>query len=69
MFAEMEKMQVKALAWGENGFRQLTNDLRPVRISEDMKGLRLKGLGFFPGRDINHDQRSGRRGSPYGKKP
>jgi len=42
MFAEMEKMQVKALAWGENGFRQLTNDLRSVRKPEDMKGLRLR---------------------------
>ncbi|MEA3453533.1 MAG: DctP family TRAP transporter solute-binding subunit [Candidatus Caldatribacteriota bacterium] len=42
MFAEMEKMQVKALAWGENGFRQLTNNIRPVRTPEDMKGLRLR---------------------------
>jgi len=42
MFAEMEKMQVKALAWGENGFRQLTNNVRPVRTPEDMKGLRLR---------------------------
>ena len=42
MFAEMEKMQVKALAWGENGFRQLTNNLRSVRTPEDMKGLRLR---------------------------
>jgi tripartite ATP-independent transporter DctP family solute receptor len=42
MFAEMDKMQVKALAWGENGFRQLTNNVRPVRTPEDMKGLRLR---------------------------
>jgi len=42
MFAEMEKMQVKALAWGENGFRQITNNIRPVRTPEDMKGLRLR---------------------------
>ena len=42
MFAEMEKMQVKALAWGENGFRCLTNNLRAVRTPEDMKGLRLR---------------------------
>jgi len=40
MFAE--KMQVKALAWGENGFRQLTNNVRAVRTPEDMKGLRLR---------------------------
>ena len=42
MFAEMEKMQVKALAWGENGFRQLTNNVRLVSKPEDMKGLRLR---------------------------
>jgi len=42
MFAEMEKMQVKALAWGENGFRQLTNSVRPVRKPEDLRGLRLR---------------------------
>ncbi|HBY57273.1 MAG TPA: hypothetical protein DEG96_05370 [Candidatus Atribacteria bacterium] len=42
MFAQMEKMQVKALAWGENGFRQLTNNVRPVKAVEDMKGLRLR---------------------------
>jgi len=42
MFAEMEKMQVKALAWGENGFRQITNNVRAVRTPEDMKGLRLR---------------------------
>jgi len=42
MFAEMEKMQVKALSWGENGFRQLTNNVRAVRTPEDMKGLRLR---------------------------
>jgi len=42
MFAEMEKMQVKALAWGENGFRQLTNNVRAVRTPEDMIGLRLR---------------------------
>ena len=42
LFSEMEKMQVKALAWGENGFRQLTNNTRAVRTPEDMKGLRLR---------------------------
>jgi len=42
MFAEMEKIQVKALAWGENGFRQLTNNLKSIRTPEDMKGLRLR---------------------------
>jgi TRAP-type transport system periplasmic protein len=39
---EMEKMQVITLAWGENGFRQLTNSIRPVESPEDMNGLRVR---------------------------
>jgi tripartite ATP-independent transporter DctP family solute receptor len=31
-----------ALAWGENGFRQLTNSVRPVKKPEDMKGLKIR---------------------------
>jgi tripartite ATP-independent transporter DctP family solute receptor len=30
------------LAWSENGFRHLTNNTRPVRIPEDVKGLKLR---------------------------
>ncbi len=42
LFEEMEKMQVVALAWGENGFRQLTNSVRPVSNPEDLQGLRVR---------------------------
>ena len=31
-----------ALAWGENGFRQITNSKRPVKSPEDLKGLKLR---------------------------
>lgn len=30
------------LAWGENGFRQLTNSVRPIKEPEDLKGLKLR---------------------------
>ena len=30
------------LAWSENGFRHLTNNTRPVRTPEDVKGLKLR---------------------------
>ena len=30
------------LAWSENGFRHLTNNTRPVRSPEDVKGLKLR---------------------------
>ncbi|AGF46747.1 TRAP-type C4-dicarboxylate transporter, periplasmic component [Candidatus Kinetoplastibacterium desouzaii TCC079E] len=31
-----------ALAWGEQGFRHLTNNVRPVLTPEDAKGLRIR---------------------------
>jgi tripartite ATP-independent transporter DctP family solute receptor len=31
-----------ALAWGENGMRQLTNSKREIRTPEDLKGLKLR---------------------------
>jgi len=46
--ALFEKMQAKGLmplAWGENGFRQLTNSRQVVRRPEDMKGLRVRVVG------------------------
>lgn len=33
-----------ALAWGENGFRNLTNSVRPVRTPEDAKGLKVRTM-------------------------
>lgn len=42
---QMEKMGVIHLAWGENGFRQLTNSKRPIRIPDDMKGLKFRVVG------------------------
>lgn len=31
-----------ALAWGETGMRHITNSLRPVRSTEDLRGLRMR---------------------------
>jgi tripartite ATP-independent transporter DctP family solute receptor len=33
------------LAWGENGFREVTNNSRPVKAPEDMKGLNMRVAG------------------------
>lgn len=33
-----------ALAWGENGFRNLTNNVRPVRAPEDVQGLKVRTM-------------------------
>ena len=51
---------IKALAWGENGFRHMTNSKRPVYGPDDLKGLKMrtmenpvhvqayKGFGIIP---------------------
>jgi tripartite ATP-independent transporter DctP family solute receptor len=51
---------IKALAWGENGFRHMTNSKRSVSAPEDLKGLKMrtmenpvhvqayKGFGIIP---------------------
>ncbi|HWK71935.1 TRAP transporter substrate-binding protein [Pollutimonas sp. M17] len=42
MLAEFPKRGLIALAWGEQGFRQLTNNVRPVAKPEDAKGLKIR---------------------------
>ncbi|WP_414833782.1 DctP family TRAP transporter solute-binding subunit [Afifella sp. YEN Y35] len=34
-----------ALAWGENGFREVTNNVRPIKTPEDMQGLKMRVSG------------------------
>ncbi|MDR2179720.1 MAG: TRAP transporter substrate-binding protein [Synergistaceae bacterium] len=41
-FKEMEKLGWKGLAYGERGFRNLTNSVRPVEKPEDVKGLKIR---------------------------
>lgn len=41
-FAEMEKIGWKGLAYGERGFRNLTNGKKAVAVPEDMKGLKIR---------------------------
>ncbi|HBD09208.1 MAG TPA: hypothetical protein DCZ69_13200 [Syntrophobacteraceae bacterium] len=45
IFAEMEKIGLKPLAWAENGFRQITNSKLPIQKVEDLKGLRVRVVG------------------------
>lgn len=42
MLEEFPKRGLEALAWGEQGFRQLTNSVRPVSTPEDAKGLKIR---------------------------
>ena len=36
---------IVVLAWGENGFREVTNNVRPIKSPEDMKGLKMRVAG------------------------
>jgi len=45
MFKILEKNGVVPLAWGENGYREVTNSKRPIRTPEDMKGLKFRVVG------------------------
>ncbi|MGM0420778.1 MAG: DctP family TRAP transporter solute-binding subunit [Bacillota bacterium] len=41
----MEELGVVAVGWGENGFRQITNDTRPIHEPEDLSDLRFRVVG------------------------
>lgn len=45
VFAAMEKVGLKPLAWAENGFRQVTNSQRSIQKPADLKGLRIRVVG------------------------
>ncbi|MGE5337546.1 MAG: DctP family TRAP transporter solute-binding subunit [Gemmatimonadota bacterium] len=45
IFAILEKQGVVPLAWGENGFRELTNSKHEVRKPDDLKGLKIRVVG------------------------
>ena len=38
------KMDFRILGWFENGFRHISNSVRPVHVPADMKGLRMRVL-------------------------
>ena len=60
MLAQFDSKGFKALAWGENGFRHMSNSRRDVKVPEDLKGLKMrtmenpvhiaayKGFGIIP---------------------
>ncbi|TFU14869.1 DctP family TRAP transporter solute-binding subunit [Thermus tengchongensis] len=45
IFQRLKQLGVEPLAWGENGYRQLTNSKRPVRTPEDLQGLKIRVVG------------------------
>jgi len=45
LFQAMKSKGVVPLAWGENGFRQLTNSRRSIRTPEDLRHLKIRVVG------------------------
>jgi len=45
IFKILEKNGVVPLAWGENGFREITNSKRPIKTPADMKGMKFRVVG------------------------
>ncbi|UEM24869.1 DctP family TRAP transporter solute-binding subunit (plasmid) [Skermanella mucosa] len=41
----LDKHGIVVLAWGENGFREVTNNVRPIKSPDDMKGLKMRVAG------------------------
>jgi tripartite ATP-independent transporter DctP family solute receptor len=60
MLTKFDSKGIKALAWGENGFRHMTNNKRAINGPEDLRGLKMrtmenpvhiqayKGFGIIP---------------------
>ncbi len=45
IFEAMEKKGLKPLAWGENGFRQITTNNKIIRSPYDLKNMRVRVVG------------------------
>jgi tripartite ATP-independent transporter DctP family solute receptor len=44
MLARLEKMGIIGLAWWENGFRQFTNNKRPIVKPQDINGMKIRSM-------------------------
>lgn len=42
LFAKMEENGIVGLSWGENGYRHITNAIRPINTPADLKGLKIR---------------------------
>ena len=45
IFTVLEKREVVPIAWGENGFREMSNSKRAIASPADMKGLKFRVVG------------------------
>jgi len=45
LFQTLEKAGVVPLAWGENGYREISNSKRPIKSPADLKGMKIRVVG------------------------
>ncbi|AVP59156.1 DctP family TRAP transporter solute-binding subunit [Pulveribacter suum] len=45
IFQTLEKAGVVPLAWGENGYREISNSKHPIKSPADLKGLKIRVVG------------------------
>ena len=45
LFEDLAARDVVPLAWGENGYREVSNSKRPIRTPEDLKGMKMRVVG------------------------
>ena len=44
LLAELESLNIKGLAYFENGFRNITNSVRPIEAPADLDGIKLRTM-------------------------
>ncbi|MBD8032791.1 MULTISPECIES: TRAP transporter substrate-binding protein [Solibacillus] len=42
MFEQLRDIGIIGLSWGENGFRHVTNSIKPIETPDDLKGLSMR---------------------------
>jgi len=45
LFQTLDKAGVVPLAWGENGYREISNSKKAIRTPEDLKGMKIRVVG------------------------
>ncbi len=45
LFQTLDKAGVVPLAWGENGYREISNSKRPIKTPADLKGMKIRVVG------------------------